>query len=432
MRTTDQTRRRTVGSGRSAKSNAVERIVSPSRDDSTQGESELLTSLELHTFMRDYASIKVLSVYVDARVTDPAMRHAWRPALTAALRAARAELDDELALDEFDRSAAFLDQPLPPLEGAWGAPGWVAFCTAKGVRYAAHVPVEVPTMVVWGNGPFVSPYLRVLKQHRPVIVAVVESRRARLFRYGWGMLTPLPDVSLVLPEGRPGGTSDSEARPMRSSASRGAVGTDTARRHRRAVFSRHVAALAGRLVDLAGDDGWIVIGGTAEWARSARAAIPARLAGRTMVVASLDHGASNAEVARAAEHAATAMRATHGRLLLDHLPDREGSRGRGTAGLPATQRALQSHAVDLLLLSPEYIRWHPFDAEEFVRATFAQGADVEVLSGQAADDLDRMADGIAARLRFSIDEPIRDDADDVRQSGARFDMPKQFPIGHPA
>ncbi|MGQ0646785.1 MAG: hypothetical protein ACT4P7_04390 [Gemmatimonadaceae bacterium] len=75
----------------------------------------MLTSLELHTFMRDYASIKVLSVYVDARVTDPAMRHAWRPTLNAALRAARAELDDERALDEFDRSAAFLDQPLPPL-----------------------------------------------------------------------------------------------------------------------------------------------------------------------------------------------------------------------------------------------------------------------------------------------------------------------------
>ena len=37
------------------------------------------------------------------------------------------------------------------------------------------------------------------------------------------------------------------------------------------------------------------------------------------------------------------------------------------------------------------------------RAALAQAADVEVLSGEAAEFLDRVADGIAARLRFAID-----------------------------
>ena len=72
---------------------------------------------------------------------------------------------------------------------------------------------------------------------------------------------------------------------------------------------------------------------------------------------------------------------------------------------PAVQRALRAQAVDVLLLSPEYVRAHERDAEELVRAALASGADVEVPSGSAAERLDEAATGIAARLRFAIEEP---------------------------
>jgi hypothetical protein len=62
--------------------------------------------------------------------------------------------------------------------------------------------------------------------------------------------------------------------------------------------------------------------------------------------------------------------------------------------------------VDVLLVSPALIAEHERDAEDAVRAAIAQGADVEVPSGEAAAELDGAAAGIAARLRFPIDEPL--------------------------
>ena len=39
----------------------------------------MLTPNELGEMWRDLAHTQVLSVYLDTRVTDPAMRDAWRP-----------------------------------------------------------------------------------------------------------------------------------------------------------------------------------------------------------------------------------------------------------------------------------------------------------------------------------------------------------------
>ncbi|WP_025414139.1 hypothetical protein [Gemmatirosa kalamazoonensis] len=124
-----------------------------------------MTPRELAAFAREGAGARTLSVYLDARVTDPAMRNAWRPALTTALRDARAAVADERERAAFDRAAAFLEQPLTAPGGVWGARGWVAIATADGLRYAAELPVRVPTLAVWRSGPVVSPYVRVLKEH---------------------------------------------------------------------------------------------------------------------------------------------------------------------------------------------------------------------------------------------------------------------------
>jgi peptide subunit release factor 1 (eRF1) len=99
----------------------------------------------------------------------------------------------------------------------------------------------------------------------------------------------------------------------------------------------------------------------------------------------------------------------HGRALLDRLLERMIPQGRGEAGVPATQRALHAQAVDLLLLSPEFLEAHAPLAEHAVHAALAQGADVEVLSGEAAAHLNQAAGGIAARLRFAIDGSPRHD-----------------------
>ena len=66
---------------------------------------------------------------------------------------------------------------------------------------------------------------------------------------------------------------------------------------------------------------------------------------------------------------------------------------------------LRAYAVDLLLVTPRFIDGHEREAEDLVRAAIDSGAEVEVPSGETADRLDRAASGIAARLRFAIDEP---------------------------
>ena len=91
------------------------------------------------------------------------------------------------------------------------------------------------------------------------------------------------------------------------------------------------------------------------------------------------------------------------RKLVDQLFERLGSRGRSALGLPAMRRALTAGAVDLLLLTSQYVQAHPREAENDVRAALALGADVETVSGDAAAQLEQNGDGVGARLRFSLD-----------------------------
>ena len=366
----------------------------------------MLAPVQLRDFVRALEGTKVLTIYYDARVTDPAMRRAWRPALASALRLHRARLADDRDRAEFDRAAALLSDPLPVLDGVWGAPGWVAFLAATGVLYTEELPVRPPTYIVWRDGPAVAPYLRALKQHRPVIVALVDSRSARFYRYAWGTLTALPEKALQVHDGeRAHASSPSAARRLAFRAARSAIGSEDVQRRRQSAFHRLMVPFGERLAELAGSDGWILIGGTPEWARLAAEHLPTVLEPRLMVSATLDHDERETNIVREAKRAATELRASHGLALIDRLVEQRGDAGRAAIGTPAVQRALRTRAVDVLLTSPEFVRVHAELAEDLVRDALTQGADIEVLSGSAAEYLDAGFGGVAARLRFAIGSP---------------------------
>lgn len=370
----------------------------------------MLTSTELHRLVQELADTKVLSVYLDSRETDPAKRNAWKPRLEAGLREARASLTSEEDRRDFDRAAALLEEASPQPGGVWGAPGWVAFVSAETVHHAANLPVEPPPLVAWRDGPVVSPYLRALKQQRPVIAALVESRSARLYCYAMRKVETLDELTAPTDEA-PGAEriTGPAARAAAAAvpAARGAVGTDEAQRRRRSVFQRLATSLADRITQLAGDDAWILIGGTEEWAHMAAAALPRNLAKRTLVSTAIEHGASTEDIAQAAKRAASELRAQEGLRLVEQVLEGSGGGGRAAADIPGVQRALHANAVDVLLLSPNFIRTHETNAEDMVRAALSMGADVEVLSGKAAEKLDQTSSGIGARLRFPIDEPVK-------------------------
>lgn len=370
----------------------------------------MLAAAELHRLVQELSDTRVLSVYLDTRVTDPAMRNAWRAALTTGLREARARISDDGEREAFDQAAALLEEPFPAPGGVWGSPGWVAFVTAEGRRYVADLPVQPPELVAWRDGPVVAPYLRALKQRRPVIVALVESRAAHLYRYAWGKLEALESLEALSSATDSSATAERITSPptraTNTPAARGAVATDEVQRKRHSAFQRMAASLGDRIAKLAGDEGWILIGGTPEWAHQAGSALPNHLGSRTLVSAALRHDAPMDDIRKAAKRAATELRGTEGRHLIDQLVNRAGGGGRAATGVPAVQRALRMQAVDVLVLSPEFLRTHERIAEDLVRSALGMGAEVEVPSGEAVARLDEAAGGIAARLRFAVDEPL--------------------------
>jgi hypothetical protein len=365
-------------------------------------ENDMLTMTQVRTLVRELSATKVLSVYLDTRVTDPAMRDAWRPALDTALRGAGATLSyDDRA--EFALAAAHLENAVLPESGSWGAPGWMALATANGVHFADELPTRTPTMAIWRDGPVIAPYLRVLKQHHPVIVAIVDSRSATLYRYAWGRLDALSDMRVSVDALDTGVPPRIDSRGTSYSAPRSSTGTERAARRRITAFRRLSAVLGDRLAELARDGSWILIGGTPAWSRFAGAALPPHLAARTHVSGTLGLTATEDEIATAAKHAGSALRATRGSALLDTMLEVAGAEGRAVRGVPATQRALRTSAVDLLVLSPAFLFTDADEAESSVHAALQQGARVEVLSGEAAEQLDRAAGGIAGKLRFALD-----------------------------
>jgi hypothetical protein len=364
---------------------------------------DMTSTLDLRELSRELADSQVLSVYLDTRLNDPAHRFTGRAALAAALRAARAQIHSDEDRSQFDRAALAIYQELPPPDDLWGAPGWVAFVTADGVRHVGRLPVRTSSFAAWRDGPVIAPYLRALKQQRAVVVALVDSRSARLYRYVAGRLEAIETLAPSFEELLRGERAATAPRAGRSvPAPRGALATEAAERRRRSNFQRLASALSLRLGELAGLHGWILLGGTPAWSRIASEALSPHLRERMLLSPTLGQDATDEEIAREAKNTASQLRAVHGRRLVDDMLESAGAYGRAAVGMRSVERALAVHAIELLLLSPVFISGESVDAESVVRAALAGGTAIEVLSGDAAERLDRAAGGIGARLRFAL------------------------------
>jgi hypothetical protein len=127
----------------------------------------------------------------------------------------------------FEECVTLLEDRLARLAGAGaiGAPGWVAFITRTGVRLAEPVATPVPTLAVWGTGMCLTPYVRALKQARPVVVVVADARKARIYRCVAGALTRAETIQAHAVADTPAHMGNPRRRMLRSS--RGACGRFT-------------------------------------------------------------------------------------------------------------------------------------------------------------------------------------------------------------
>jgi len=121
----------------------------------------MLALAQLLGLERSLRGRRVLSVFVDTTVTDPASRSGWRCQLDRAF--ARLQFDAG-GLKPGDRTAlelclAHVRTALQGARGAPGRPGWVAYATTDDVVLAEAVRTPVKTRVYWQHGMVIAPLL---------------------------------------------------------------------------------------------------------------------------------------------------------------------------------------------------------------------------------------------------------------------------------
>jgi hypothetical protein len=163
--------------------------------------------------------------------------------------------------------------------------------------------------------------------------------------------------------------------------------------------------VAEQALKLAGVDGWILVGGIPAVSAKLAQMLAASARTRVLHLEMLEVHASDADIRRAAEGGASALRDAWDLRQIEEIVDQAEQPDSVVAlGPAATHLALQGLRVRELYLTHRYVESHMADAEDAVRAAFTQSAVVEELAGPAALQLDALG-GMAARLRYRLAAP---------------------------
>lgn len=245
----------------------------------------------------------------------------------------------------------------------------------------------------------VAPYIRALKVTRPVIVALIDAKEARVYRYRVGELQLLDTFHAHATIVEPVHMGDAPRAGFHPGV-RGETAHDAVQRARAAGTERMLHHAASAVVRHAAVDAGVVIGGSARMA-TRLAEVAQSLGGRVIRLESLHADASQAEIMAAAKAGASALRDRVDLQRLADILESEAERGMAALGPEATRRALERRAVRDLFITSRFLEDHLADAEDAVRAALDQGATVEQVSSDAAAKLDEHG-GLAARLRFHV------------------------------
>lgn len=369
----------------------------------------MLTHDALVRLYRENQPQQVLSIYLDAVATDPAQRSAWRTRLDQHVALAEKQPGDNPAegMEGFSEALGLLRRELEAFDAFLPGKGWVGFATADRVLYAEAVSVPMPDLVCWERGIRVAPYVRGLKQGRPVVVALADRRRARVFEYRGGVASELEGA---LADTDVGDLTDVGVgkRSGTHSGVRGQTGSDAAQRFLDNEADRLVKQLARRLEAQMSSDGFLVLGGAPQTVSDLKQSLSAGLSRRVLEQPSLHLDMTVAQVRAAAEASASSLTQSNQTPMVAEVLDLARAGGRGCLGRVQTERALREGSVDTLLLTRTFIRQEPDFADHCVGAAFDQDAGVEELSGEPAQRMDQECGGIGARLRFVTQDPPSD------------------------
>jgi hypothetical protein len=365
-----------------------------------KGNSDMLTRHDLADLSRVHETDLVLSVYIARDGSDPGNRAGWRLRLDAALGAIRAGLEREAPgdLESFEQASKLVMSGLDAFGRVLPHDGWAAFATANELFHAEVLPFAPTELARWRQGIYVAPYVRTFKSDRPMVLALMDRWRARLFQYQDGHLTLESEVGTD----RPSVDASDVAAPSRvspRSGTRGMTRTDYAERMIDEESRRQRKHAVEAILAMAGDAGGVALGGMPKTLSAVRKDLEEKLAGRIVELSDVSFESTDSEITTSAATAASDLTRSRQSRLLEACKE---SPERGSTGWNRTYRALAAGAVDTLLVSRNLIESSPEDAERLVRLALAQGAAVEELGDELGARLWAEAEGVAARLRFRV------------------------------
>jgi peptide subunit release factor 1 (eRF1) len=360
-----------------------------------------MTYEQLVALYRSTLEAPILSAYLPGRSPDPALRAAARTRFDAEVsriaKTLRPVAREEGAV--FERAVAAVREAMASAPALGPQEGWAVFADGGGVREQAALSSPTPFQVEWRHGIGVAPALRSLKQARPAIAVLLDSRSARIGSYEGGQLRRDEsfEAEVRAEEASHMGTAPA---PTFHHGTHGRPAADELSRRESAAFDRMLAQVLARVDVLVGADGWLVVAGHARGVRELVAALPRGLVSRTEEVPGLTAKATDAELREAIAAAVSTLTRRRDGDLVAQLLDRAAEGGLARTHWDATVAALRAHAVHELLLSSTMIETDAFRAEEAARLAMDGGSRIEVAAGEAAARLDTLCGGIAAALRF--------------------------------
>ena len=352
----------------------------------------------------------VLSAYLDL---DPArqVRRSYRAAFEDLIKQARAPLEKPNRNDLM-REAARVQEWLENLKPA--GKGLALFsCTPAELWQPYFLHVGVRDHVAFDAKPDVAPLLALLDEYERYAVAVVDKQDARLFTVYMGEI----EESDAFHDFVPGRTH------------KGGVSQGNYERHHEAHVLWHLKRVVERLADLLARRRFdrLILAGPEEATSELRHLLPHALAERLAAVIPAEVSAGEAEILEKASEVERRIEREAEERLFAQLLETANSHGLATYGMASTLDALWRGAVQRLVVAdsaegsgsecPRCRRLEPgtvgrcpacgsvmlpthdvFHAA--MQRALEQAGNVEVVHGDAAQQLMKTGDGLGAMLRF--------------------------------
>lgn len=364
-----------------------------------------MVTTELAAIAERHDGAQALSAYISVPpgTADPAAyaRIALRNGVTAAHEALVTASHVERTA--FEACAIRLMNALANTRGGLSGCTWAAFAIADGATYhlvvSALLPTRTQSRVAWDSGICVAPYHALDALTTATVVLVDRENAVFLSLDG----DDLQETARFHTKAKIEVGPHMSGPPQISFhiGTRGATAKDVAERQATSAAARHRARVVSEL-SVANEHRPVYVGGAADVAMHVVAALPNDSRERAVIVPGLHCSSTVPEIRSAVRAADQRQRAAAALAAVESTLASAHSSRLGVLGEGPVAAALAQRAVARLVVAAPLLDSAPERVERMVRDAQAQNADIRIVQGAAAAQLEAEAAGVGAKLRFPI------------------------------